>query len=116
MSKGLSSPNIERRKLLTISSRAMVNSPTEKKNMCREGDQWHTRCLRPLVSLKPSKFLVIATNFKIPAHSKHLAKSPSNSSSSTQLAQLVVLLGTKSKKIGTVSWDPRIIWRSKISL
>ena len=116
MSKGLSSPITGRRKLLTTPSKVMVSSPIEKKNMCREGDQRHTRCIRPLASLKPSKFLDITTDFRIPACSKHPVKSPSNSSSSTHRAQLVILLGTKSKKIETTSQDPRLIWRSRISL
>ena len=93
MSKGLLSPNTRKRKLLTTSSRVMVSSPIEKKNVCQEGDQRGTRCLRPLPSLKPSKFLEISID----------------SSSSTQLAQLVILLRTKSKKIGTTSRDPCLI-------
>ena len=80
MSKGPSSPNIERGKLLTTSFRVMVSSPIEKKNLCREGDQQCTRCLRPLASLNPSKFLEIATDFRIPMHSRQSVMSPSDSS------------------------------------
>ena len=116
ISKGFSSPNIGRRKLLTTSSKVMVSSPTEKKNVWKEGHQRHTKCLRPLVSLKPSKFLKIATDFRIPIRSKQLKNSRSKSSLSTQLDQPVVFSGTKSKKMGTTSQDLRLICRSEISL
>ena len=102
MSKGLLSPNKRRRRLLTTSSKVIMSSPTKKKKVCK-GDQRHTKFLRPLVSLKPSKFLVIATDFRIPAYSKRPSKSPSDNSLSTQLAQPVILLGKKSKKMGTAS-------------
>ena len=116
MSKGFSSPNTKRRKLLTTSSKVIVSSPTKKKKVWREGRQWRTKCLRPLVSLKPSRFLEIATAFRISGRSRQPTNSPSESSLSTQMGQLVIFPGTKSKKIGTASWDPRLIWRSKTSL
>ena len=116
ISKGFSSPSTGRRKLLTTSSKVIVSSSTEKKNMWRDGHQRCTKCLRPLPYLKPSRFLKIATDFKIPARSKQLTNSPSESSLSTQIGQLVILPGTKSKKMGTASRDPHLIYRSKISL
>ena len=116
ISKGFSMPNTGRRKLLTTSSKVMVSSPIEKKNVWREGHQRHTKCLRPLASLKPSRFLEIATNFRIQPCSKQLTNSPSESSLSTQLDQPVVFSGTKSKKMGTTSQDPRLICGSEISL
>ena len=69
MSKGFSSPNTGRRKLLTISSNVIVSSPTKKKKVWREGNQRRTKCLRPLASLKPSRLRKIATNFRILARS-----------------------------------------------
>lgn len=71
MSKGFSSPNTRRRKLLTTSFKLMVSSPTEKKIVWREWDLWRTRCLRPLATLKPSRFLEMATDFRIPTSSKN---------------------------------------------
>ena len=116
MLKGFSSSNIGRRKLLTKSSKVIVSSPTKKKNVWREGHQWRTKCLRPLVSLKPSRFLEIATVFRIPTRSRQPTNSLSKSSLSTQMSQPVIFPRTKSKKIGTASWDPRLIWRSRTSL
>ena len=69
MSKGFSSPNTGRRKLLTTSSKVIVSSPTEKKKVWREGNQRRTKCLRPLASLKPSRLREIATNFRMLARS-----------------------------------------------
>ena len=57
MSKGFSSPNTGMRKLSTPSSKVIVSSPIEKKNVWREGHQQHTKCLRPLASLKTFKVL-----------------------------------------------------------
>ena len=65
MSKGFSSPSTGRRKLLTTSSKVTVNLPKEKRKVCKVGHQQHTRCLRPLASLKTSRFLEIATTFRI---------------------------------------------------
>ena len=116
MSKGFSSPNIGRRKLLTTSSKVIVSSPAKKKKMWREGHQRRTKCLRPLVSLKASRFQEIAIDLRIPTSSRQLTNSPSESSLSTQIGQSVIFLGTKSKKMGTAFRDPHLIWRSKISL
>ena len=49
------------------------------------------------------------------ALSKHPIESTSLNSLSTHLAQLVIFLATKSRKIVTTSWDPCLIWRSNIS-
>ena len=114
MFKGLSSPNISR-DVLTMSSRVIMSSSTKKKNVWREGDQWGTKCLNPLKLRKPSKFLVLATDFRILACTKHPKKSLSANSLSTQPAQLLILLAMKSKKRGIASRDPCLIWRSNIS-
>ena len=82
MSKGFSSPSIGRRKLLTTSSKVTVNSPKEKRKVCRAGHQRHTRCLRPLASLKSSRFLEIATAFRILTRSRR----PTNSSLESSLS------------------------------
>ena len=58
----------------------------------------------------------IATTFRILACSRQPKNSPSESSLSTQMGQPVIFPGTKSKKLGTTSRDPRLIWRSRISL
>ena len=80
------------------------------------GHQQRTRCLRPLVSLKPSRFLEIATAFMKLARSRRPTNSSSDSSLSTQMGQPWIFPGTKSKKIGTASRSPCLIWRSKIYL
>ena len=74
MLKGLSFPNIRSRKVFTISSKVTIRSPTEKKNVWKEGDQRQTKCLSPLTSRKPSKFLVIVIDFRMPAHSRYPTK------------------------------------------
>ena len=55
-------------------------------------------------------------DIRIPACSRQLAKPLSDSSSSTHLDQPVIFPETKSKKIGTASRDPHLIWRCRISL
>lgn len=115
MLKGLSFPNIGSRKVFTTSSRVTISSPLEKKNVWREGDQCRTKCLNPLTSWKPSRFLVLATDFRTPTHSRHPTKSASLNSLSTYSAQPMILPATKSRKMGTTSQDPHLIWRSNIS-
>ena len=70
MSKGLSSPSTGRRRLFTTSSKVIVSLTTKEKNVWREGHQRFTKCLRPLASLKPLRFLEIAIAFRISARSK----------------------------------------------
>ena len=55
-------------------------------------------------------------DIRIPACSRQLAKPLSDSFSSTHLDQPVIFPETKSKKIGTASRDPHLIWRCRISL
>ena len=99
ISKGFSSPNTGRRKLLTTSSKVIVSSPTKKKNVWRKGHQWCTKCLRPLVSLKHLRFLKIAIDFRISGRSKQLTNLPLESSLPTQMGQPVIFPRTKSKKM-----------------
>ena len=73
--------------------------PMEKKNVWRVGHQRCTKYLRPLASRKPSRFLEIATDFRISARFKQLTNSPSESSLSTKLDQSVIFPRTKLKKM-----------------
>ena len=112
MSKGLSLPNTGRRKLLSTSSSVMVSLSTEKKECMKRR--------RPTTHQMSQAFSIFKAfqvpDIRIPACSRQLAKTLSNSSSSTHLDQPVIFPETKSKKIGTASRDPHLIWRCRISL
>ena len=64
ISKGFSSPNTGRRRLLTTSSKVMVSSPIEKKNVWREGHQRHAKCLNPDMLQMTDEFAIR----KLPIH------------------------------------------------
>ena len=93
----------------------IISSPIEKKNVWRKGDQHQTKCLSPLISRKPSRFLVITTDFRTPARSRNPTKSASFNSFSTHSAQPMIFPTTKSRNMRTACGDPRLIWRSNIS-